>query len=391
MAEALSQRKKVLIIGAGVVGLTTAVALAKRGIKAIIVADKLLSKTTSVIAGALWEWPPAVCGFHQNQVSLTRSKAWARHSYEVFDMLSANPQTGVRMLTSLFFFLHRVEDCPADLQKMNETRKNVREFTHSQTLIDENEINPDFGLKDAYGYLAPIIDTDRYLIWLSGEVLRGGVEIVHEKIVGPLRSQEQCLLSRFGADFIVNCSGLGAKDLGDSSVYPLRGALIRIRNNGCLIPPITKAYCVSHNDSLPGQNMIYIIPRGEKFALLGGLAEPHEWNEQIGLDNYEPIRQIFKRCVRFLRRLEQAEIDLDCPVKVGLRPMRQENIRLELESGTRVIHNYGHGGSGVTFSWGCAEEVAALVESHGSAPVFDRARPIVKLPATVGLRMDRPR
>jgi D-amino-acid oxidase len=137
--------------------------------------------------------------------------------------------------------------------------------------------------------------------------------------------------------------------------------------------------------------MIYIIPRGEKFALLGGLAEPHEWNEQIGLDNYEPIRQIFKRCVRFLRRLEQAEIDLDCPVKVGLRPMRQENIRLELESGTRVIHNYGHGGSGVTFSWGCAEEVAALVESHGSAPVFDRARPIVKLPATVGLRMDRPR
>jgi D-amino-acid oxidase len=95
--------------------------------------------------------------------------------------------------------------------------------------------------------------------------------------------------------------------------------------------------------------MIYIIPRGEKFALLGGLAEPHEWIEQIGLDNYEPIRQIFKRCIRFLPRLEQTEIDLDCPVKVGLRPMRQENIRLELESGTRIIHNYGHGGSGVTF------------------------------------------
>lgn len=389
MTEALSQRKKVLIIGAGVAGLTTAVALAKRRIKAIIVADKLLSKTTSVIAGALWEWPPAVCGFHQNPVSLIRSKVWARHSYEVFDTLSANPQTGVRMLTSLFFFLHHVEDCPADLLKMNETRKNVREFTHSPALIAENEINPDFGLKDAYGYVAPIIDTDRYLIWLSGEVLRGGVEIVHERIVGPLRSQEQCLLSRFGADFIVNCSGLGAKDLGDSSVYPLRGALIRIRNNGCLIPPITKAYCVSHNDSLPGQNMIYIIPRGEKFALLGGLAEPHEWNEEIGLDNYEPIREIFKRCVRFLPRLEQAEIDLDCPVKVGLRPMRQENIRFELESGTRVIHNYGHGGSGVTFSWGCAEEVAALVESHAGATAFDRARPIVKLRSTVGPRIDR--
>ena len=121
------------------------------------------------------------------------------------------------MLTSLFFFLHRVEDCSVDLRKMNETRKNVREFTHSPTLINENEINPDFGLKDAYGYVAPLIDTDRYLIWLSGEVLRGGVEIVHERIAGPLRAQEQRLMSRFGADFIVNCSGLGAKDLGDST------------------------------------------------------------------------------------------------------------------------------------------------------------------------------
>ena len=30
--------------------------------------------------------------------------------------------------------------------------------------------------------------------------------------------------------------------------------------------------------------------------------------------------------------------------------------------GTRIVHNYGHGGSGVTLSWGCALEVADLVE-----------------------------
>jgi D-amino-acid oxidase len=375
MAEVLFRRPKVLIVGAGVSGLTSAVALARRGIKATIVADKLLSKTTSVIAGALWEWPPAVCGFHQNPVSLTRSKTWARHSYEVFDALSANPETGVDMRTSLFFFRRRVEDCPADFQKMNEIRRNVRGFVHSPTLIGENEINADFGLNDAYAHLAPLIDTDRYLAWLSGEVQRLGVETVRETIVGSLHSQQQSLKARFCADYIVNCSGLGARDLGDPTVYPLRGALIRIHNHRRLTRPITKAYCVAHDDSLPSQNMIYIIPRGGKFALLGGLAEPHEWDDRIGLDNYEPIRQIFERCVRFLPWLKEAEIDRDCPVKVGLRPMRADNIRLELESGTSIIHNYGHGGSGVTFSWGCAEEVAALVEiQDGYHSKLDRRR-----------------
>ena len=33
----------------------------------------------------------------------------------------------------------------------------------------------------------------------------------------------------------------------------------------------------------------------------------------------------------------------------------------ELISGRTVIHNYGHGGSGVTLSWGCAEEIVEII------------------------------
>jgi D-amino-acid oxidase len=46
--------------------------------------------------------------------------------------------------------------------------------------------------------------------------------------------------------------------------------------------------------------------------------------------------------------------------KVGLRPSRSA-VRLERDG--RVVHCYGHGGAGVTLSWGCADEVVELVGS----------------------------
>jgi D-amino-acid oxidase len=50
---------------------------------------------------------------------------------------------------------------------------------------------------------------------------------------------------------------------------------------------------------------------------------------------------------------------------VGLRPV-SETVRLEREEvapGKLVVHNYGHGGAGITLSWGCAREAAALATS----------------------------
>ena len=61
---------RVLVIGAGVSGLTSALCLRRRGFEVTVVADRFAPLVTSVVAGALWEWPPAVCGYHQDQVSL---------------------------------------------------------------------------------------------------------------------------------------------------------------------------------------------------------------------------------------------------------------------------------------------------------------------------------
>jgi D-amino-acid oxidase len=129
------------------------------------------------------------------------------------------------------------------------------------------------------------------------------------------------------------------------------------------MPRVTQAHCVSLDESDTERGFVFIVPRGENMLVLGGLAEPDVWDLDIGLHNYEPVRQMLRRCIEFMPALRNAEIDAAEPVRVGLRPFRKHNVRLELEAATRVVHNYGHGGSGVTLSWGCAEEAADLVAS----------------------------
>jgi D-amino-acid oxidase len=58
----------------------------------------------------------------------------------------------------------------------------------------------------------------------------------------------------------------------------------------------------------------------------------------------------------------------------GVRPFRSGSYRLEPESAGQklLIHNYGHGGAGITLSWGCAQQVrdivaARIATSHDTA------------------------
>src|SRR5262249_54550647 len=163
---------------------------------------------TSVVAGALWEWPPAVCGHHQDAVSLARSKAWADTSYRVFGELAADPRTGVFVRRVTFYFRRPLADNTPQRVKMDELRPKVRGFRHDPALIAANGVNPDLGLRDAYSHLAPMVDTDTYMLWLLGEVRRAGCRVIEGKVVGLLRESESELLRDYGVGAIVNCTGL---------------------------------------------------------------------------------------------------------------------------------------------------------------------------------------
>jgi D-amino-acid oxidase len=354
-----AHRERVLVVGAGVSGLTTALSLARAGIEVEVVAEKFQSDLVSVVAGALWEWPPAVCGYHRDQTSLARSKAWAMESYEIFSDLARDPATGVFMRRANFYFT--TPQTARELHKMNELAPKVRGFVRDPGLAEANGVTPETGIVDAYAFIAPMIDTDQYMGWLRRQVEDAGVTITQGRIRGRLADQEARLCREFGAGAIVNCTGLGSAEMHGAQMYPLRGALVRVINDGSRMPKVTEAHCVSHPEGSTEQDMVFIVPRGENMLLLGGLTEEDEWSLDIGLHNYQPVRDMYRRCLDFMPVLARGEIDPDEPVRVGLRPLRNGNVCLEREAATRVVHNYGHGGSGFSFSWGCAHEVTASV------------------------------
>ena len=145
---------------------------------------------------------------------------------------------------------------------------------------------------------------------------------------------------------VINTTGLGARELvGDARVFAVRGQVVHCERRGVDRVMIDEQ----------GEDITYIVPRSRD-VVLGGVADEHV--ERLEVDEAQ-TGAIVARCVALEPRLRQAEI---LSVAVGLRPCR-DLVRVEREEiqGTPVIHNYGHGGSGVTLSWGCAAEVLELL------------------------------
>jgi D-amino-acid oxidase len=351
-----------LVIGAGVSGITTALCLHERGISSVVVSEKFMPHITSAVAGALWEWPPAVCGYHHDQISLERSKHWSMESFRRFEEIAKDEATGVYIRPVNFYFRNKIEEHEFHLMKMNEIRAHVPGFKRDADMIRQNGVSEEIGLNDSYCHLAPMIDTDIYMAWLMEKLKASGTKVIQRTIVGDLQENEQFLKEEFGADVIINCSGLGAQTLASEPMFPLRGAVIRLINDGSRMPILTQAHCVSHDNVTSDQEIVFIVPRGKNRIVLGAIAEADQWSTDIGLHNHEPVRKMYERCMEMLPVLRNAQIDTVEPVRVGLRPFRKQNVRLDQILGTAIFHNYGHGGAGVTFSWGCGVEIADRVE-----------------------------
>ena len=381
MKHHLASDPRALIIGAGVTGLTTARCLQELGFGVTIIADRFQSATTSVIAGALWEWPPAVCGFYERQPAqaLYAEQRWCVESYSRFQALSRQDGTGVYLRPVIFYLARPAAENPLELCKLRELRQHVRGFRHDAELAALPGVNARSTFVDAYSYEAPLIDTDMYMAWLLGEVLCHGGAIERRRVCGPLVTAAPGLRDAYRADVIVNCTGLGAGELSDDKVVAVRGAWLLVENDGLRFPKVTTAHCSSLVDSATGGHFLFIVPRGRDRLILGGIAQPDRWTTELGLERASISESIWRQCTKFMPCLVNAKIAEHAELRVGLRPFRRAGVRVECESGNRIVHNYGHGGSGVTLSWGSAQDAALLASEAVTGARGQLALPVAAM------------
>jgi D-amino-acid oxidase len=311
-------RTDVLVVGCGVIGLTAAVRMREAGLDVRILTAALPLQTTSSVAAALW--------LPYKAYPEDRVLSWGQETFEVFEELSRVPESGVRMREGVEIWRDKVPD-PWWASAVPGVRRCAKD-----------ELPP--GYTDGHAFVAPVVEMPVYLGYLLDRFAGSDGRVEH-RAVSSLEEVEE-------GRVVVNCAGLGARELvGDPSMEPIRGQIVRVRN-----PGLERFVLDEENPD----GVTYVIPRSED-CILGGTAEDGEWDTD---PDPETAAAILKRCVALEPRLAEAEV---LEHKVGLRPGRPE-IRLETEEvadGPPRVHNYGHGGSGVTLSWGCAEETFRLV------------------------------
>ncbi len=350
-------RRHALVVGAGVSGLTTAHTLLERGHAVTILARETGRATTSWVAGALWELPPAVCGDDRplDDPSVVRDTRWAIESLARFGALHRAGASGVDDRPVTFYFDTPLTPGDREHAKMLEIERHTRSFVRGAPLLER--LPAAAGVCDAYRHDAPQIDMDAYLPWLLGRVRSMGGELIN----GTADRLSPALLERFGADVLVNATGLESATLADDTVTPVLGVLVQVRNDGTDFPPIRDAHCTSATGAGPDTRFVFVLPNGDDRLVLGGIAWPHSDAGAITPD-HPIVGEIRGRCARFLPQLERSVLLEDDPVRIGHRPVRPGGARVERDLGTGIIHNYGHGGAGVLLSWGAASDAADLAE-----------------------------
>jgi D-amino-acid oxidase len=308
--------REAIVVGCGVSGLTTALRLLEAGFSVRIVTRERTPHTTSDIAAAVWY--PFRCG------PVDRVHLWSRRTFRTFRDLARDAESGVTMVPGI------------DLKEIdNGGDPWWKESVDSLRRAEKSELPP--GYAAGHVFSAPVIAMPVYLKWLEMKVgaLNGTIET---RSVGNL---EALLLE---ASLVVNCTGLAARELvKDDELHPIRGQIVRVA------PGYADRFVQAGGAKTP---LAYIVPRPD-CTVLGGTAEDGVWD--LGVDA-GTADAILTRCRALEPELENADV---LSHAVGLRPGRSE-VCLETvrSSGGVIVHNYGHGGGGVTLSWGCADEVA---------------------------------
>jgi D-amino-acid oxidase len=347
----IPMKHRVAIVGAGVSGLTCGGVFAERGHRTTIFAKEIGQQTTSGAAAALW--------FPYDVEPANKVIPWALEAFRTLIDLARNSNSGISMIELRQFSrtekiqipdwaiplgAQSVIPSPSTSLRTGCVENGAAGEAATWTGRPEAERSGSERIKSreftsGFAITVPLMDTTVYLDYLANRFLKADGQITENVRFDKLEDVDP----KF--DLVINCAGIGARELvNDADLEPHRGQVAivsRIKD----FP-----YAVVCDDA----PLMYAIPRTND-CVFGGT---NELSDDLAADSATTTR-IVAECSRVLN-IEKPNILAE---RVGLRPFRKSGVRVErnhLRDGRTVVHNYGHGGSGFTLSWGCAEEVFDL-------------------------------
>lgn len=343
-------KKQVLIVGAGVVGLTTAVELKSK--YGDLVDVSVISKNLPGDAASFYTSPKA--GAHWISTNHKENKDWHLTTYKKLQSLSKIPETFIKPYT-----LYMGEIVPKG--------KKIPEFEIPWFKDDVEEYkylgnDPKFpDIENLYSFKSYTISTTYYLVYLLSQARKLGVNIQRYTLKNLKDAESYKLDNGSFADLIINCTGLGYNFLGDCNdpkLVPVRGHVIHIENN--LPYQVTFEQPYLPEDAKQGE-FLMLFPRPEGGAILGGIYDRNFSGFDTSIDQ-DYVNRLLKKASTYIPDLApNGDFKISNHV-IGFRPERIGGARIGVdENNKKIIHNYGNGNSGYIESWGCAENTVKII------------------------------
>ncbi|GAD94097.1 D-amino-acid oxidase [Paecilomyces variotii No. 5] len=351
------EENNIVVLGAGVAGLTTAYLLSQNAANNVTVVAKYMPGDYDIEYCSPWAGANYLpVGAQGSAHAEYEKKTWP----VLQDLVKNHPEAGIHFQDTVVYNREKDKQSAtgqwfAELLKKEPWYKDV---VPNFRPLPADQLAP--GIDNASFFTSVCINTAIYLPWLVGQCRKNGV-VFKRGVIKHVADAASAHHSGKKADLVVNCTGLSSKKLGgvmDDKLYPARGQIVIVRND--------PGYMSSASGTDDGEDeAVYIMGRAAGGGtILGGSYQKHNWDSSP--DPNLAIR-IMKRCIELCPTLVKEGQGIEgldiIRHGVGLRPLREGGPRVEKEKidGTWVVHNYGHGGFGYQASYGSADAAVKLV------------------------------
>jgi len=376
----------VWVLGGGISGITTAVVLQALGWKTAILTERISLQSEGEKPDPYVPTGYAMASAYPHNLAVANLDRITDSSQNIFRWFSKRANTGVSVYRMFEVFEHEPDEAP-----LKEKRTNFHIFEGTPAKLRDS-VNPPArpAAEHLWGWVfdTHFADMPLYLplLWSLFQE-RGGVTC-------GVRVFADELLPAAAGRVLINCLGVGAIEFSADS---LQATIMRGRQ--VLVP---RAPILTDADQIPlaynytpppeifmradgSAEYTHFFARSDGW-ILGQTREPGRMDENrrwVGEATCSPEceigGQVIPRPIVDLNgQLLKSWLGIDLKgrgmiARQGYRYYRDPSaggVRLdrEVRDGVPIVNNYGHGGSGVTVSWGCALECARMLSEIHRSP-----------------------